>query len=46
MGVPNPFTAQSCASGLIRSRCGLAFHSSRSNGGGVKEMNPMGLARS
>ena len=35
VGVPKPLSAQSWASGLIRVRCGFAFHSSTSNGGGA-----------
>src|SRR4051812_45001696 len=41
VGVPNPFTAQSCASGLIRSRCGHVFHSATSTGGGDGVRNPI-----
>src|SRR3954470_9311326 len=41
VGVPNPFTAQSCASGLIRSRCGQVFHSATSTGGGGGVRKPM-----
>src|SRR6266511_1188954 len=41
VGDPNPFTPQSWTSGLSRVRCGLAFHSSRSKGGGEGSMNPM-----
>src|SRR6266508_2713484 len=33
-GAPKPSTAHSCTTGLRRDRKGLAFHSSRSNGGG------------
>src|SRR3954467_2167230 len=41
VGVPNPFTAQSCASGLIRSRCVQVFHPATSTGGGDGVRKPM-----